>query len=401
VVSDPELADADLVRAARLGLKAPMADLLGRHWETAVALAAGVLGSADLARDAAQEAAIAAMTDLDRLRSPDRFGAWFCGIALNVARGWRRQLKPEVTGLAPHLPSLPSADPGPAEAAELADTAERVRDAIAALANGQRDAVRLFYLQGLSHREVAAELGISVAAVKARLHQARAALAPRLAPLTVPPTAVSPSTAAQLTAMQLTAAQQEDTVTATDTVEWTEVYVKGIARPAEQDDDPADRAFVMILAERHGDRTLPIWIGPAEATVLALALESVETPRPFPYKLAAGLVEAAGSRISEVRITRLTDGIYYGSVIVPGPEASREVDARPSDAVNLAVVCGAPILLNSQLFDAAAGCPEGERQVQVARMATAEIVAETQERIAARHRKYRSERTAERGDAAD
>jgi uncharacterized protein len=376
----PGLSDADLVRAARQGLKAPMAELLGRHWETAVALATRVLGSPDLARDAAQEAAIAAMTDLGRLRSPERFGAWFCGIALNVARRWLRQLKREAWGLAPDLPYLPSADPDPAEAAEFADIAERVREAIAALADGQRDAVRLFYLQGLSHRDVAAELGISVGAVKARLHQARAALAPRLAPL-----------APQLAPL---APQKEEMMTETDQVEWTEVHVKGIARSQEEEADPRDRGLVMILAERAGERTLHIWIGLAEATVLALALESVETPRPFPYKLAAGLVEAAGSRISEVRITRLTEGIFYASVIIPGPDsaAPREVDARPSDAVNLAVVCGAPILLNSELFEAAAGCDPAEpRRVKVGRMATAELVAETQERAAAMRRKYRGE----------
>src|SRR6185437_7358254 len=157
-----------------------MAELLRRHGDTAVALAARVLGSADLARDAAQEAAVAAMTDLGRLRSPDRFGAWFCGITLNVARRWLRQLRPEVAGL---IADLLAAGPDPAEAAEAADTAARVREAIGSLADGQRHAVHLFYLQGLSHREVAAELGISVGAVKARLHQARAALAPRLSPL--------------------------------------------------------------------------------------------------------------------------------------------------------------------------------------------------------------------------
>jgi RNA polymerase sigma-70 factor (ECF subfamily) len=143
-----------------------MAELLRRHWNTAVLLATRVLGSPDLARDAAQEAAIAAMTDLGRLRSPDRFGAWFCGIALNVSRRWWRQLQPEVPGL---VPDLASASADPAQAAEAADTAARVRGAIAELADGQQDAVRLFYLQGLSHREVAAELGISVGAVKARL----------------------------------------------------------------------------------------------------------------------------------------------------------------------------------------------------------------------------------------
>src|SRR4029077_8864322 len=91
--------DADLVHEARQGSKDAMAELLRRHWGTAGLLAGRVLGSPDLGRDAAQEAAVAAMTDLERLRSPDRFGAWFCGIALNVSRRWRRQLQSEVPGL--------------------------------------------------------------------------------------------------------------------------------------------------------------------------------------------------------------------------------------------------------------------------------------------------------------
>ena len=175
----PEKPDADLEREALLGAREPLAKLVGRHWDTAVFLAARVLGSPELARDAAQEAAVAAMTDLDGLRSPDRFGAWFCGIALNVSRRWLRQLRSEVPGL---LPDSASLSPGPAEAAEIADLAALVRGAVTALPNGQRHAVLLFYLQGLSHREVAGELGISVGAVKARLHQGRAALA-RSAPL--------------------------------------------------------------------------------------------------------------------------------------------------------------------------------------------------------------------------
>ena len=70
--------DADLVHQALAGDRESLAELLRRHWDTAVFLAARVLGSAELARDAAQEAAIEVLTDLERLRSPDRFGAWFC-----------------------------------------------------------------------------------------------------------------------------------------------------------------------------------------------------------------------------------------------------------------------------------------------------------------------------------
>jgi len=332
-----------------------MAELLRRHWDIAVQLAGRVLGSPDLARDAVQEAAVAAMTDLERLRSPDSFGAWFCGIALNVSRRWRRQLQSEVPGLRADLPSV---SPDPAEAAEIADTAARVRGAIAALADGQQHAVRLFYLQGLSHREVAEELGISVGAVKARLHQARAALAPKL--------------------VQFMAAPEAGTVTATEPAAWAEVVVSEIRRT--RDEDPRQRKHVMILAERGGDRRLPIWIGPAEASVLALMLESVETPRPFPYKLAAGLVEAAGSQITEVKITRLLESVYYACVTVLGPGGPQEVDARPSDAVNLAVASGAPIRLNSELLSAAPSQADVEGASSYP-VATADIAAETQQRM--------------------
>ena len=134
-------------------------------------------------------------------------------------------------------------------------------------------------------------------------------------------------------------------------MEWTEVTVTEVLRGQRADREEPD--FVMILAERDGDRTLHVWIGPAEAKMLAIALESVETPRPFAYKLAAGLVEAAGSRINEVRITRLTRLDLLRRGRVESPAGPREVDARPSDAVNLAVGTGAPIRVNTELFGTA------------------------------------------------
>jgi RNA polymerase sigma factor (sigma-70 family) len=355
--------DADLVHEALHGTgmaRAALAELLTRHWDTAVFLAARVLGSAELARDAAQEAAIAAMTDLGRLRSPERFGAWFCGIALNVARRWLRQLRPELPGL-PADRACPS--PGPAEVAEAAETSARIRTAIAVLPDGQRDAVRLFYLQGLSHNEVAGELGVSVGAVKSRLHQARAALAPRLA---------------QVIDIPKDAQVKEKIMATTSGVDWIDASVTEIRRA--EGEDILRHKYVMILAERDGDRQLPIWIGPAEAVALALALESAEVPRPLTYKLAASLVDAAGSHIVEVRIARLIAPVYYGSVVVRGQDGPQEVDARPSDAVNLALVTGAPIRIDSELFHVTTPAECAEELSSLA-IATAEIAAEAQQQM--------------------
>lgn len=352
--------DADLVREALLGSRGALAELLTRHWDTAVFLAARVLQSTELARDAAQEAAIAAMTDLGRLRSPERFGAWFCGITLNVARRWLRQLRPELPGLPP---DQASPAPGPAEVAESADTSARVRSAIAALPDGQRDAVRLFYLQGLSHVEVAEELGVSVGAVKSRLHQARAALAPRLAKVIDIP--------------------KEKSMPQTSAVEWVDASVTEVRRPAGE--DLLAQKYIMILAERGGDRRLPMCIGAAEAAALALALESAEAPRPFTYKLAASLVDAAGSSICEVRITSLIAQVFYAAVTVRYPGGTREVDSRPSDAVNLALVTGAPIRIDSELFNLTTPA-EYASDLASCPVATAEIAAEVQQRLRERYK---------------
>jgi RNA polymerase sigma-70 factor, ECF subfamily len=348
--------DAALVREALGGAREPVAELVRRHWNTAVFLAARVLGSTELARDAAQEAAVAVLTDLSQLRSPESFGPWFCGIALNVSRRWRRQLRAEIL----YSPAeSPSDLPGPADAAELAELNARVRTAVATLADGQRQAVWLFYLQGLSHREVAAELGISVGAVKSRLHQARAALAGKLA--------------GEIELTEVT------TMATTGTQQWADVTVTEIRRSS---DEPADqRKHIMILTERAGGhRRLPVWIGPAEAQAMALTLEAVETPRPFPAKLALGLLDAVGSGVEEVRVTSLLDQVFYASVLVRAPGGVREVDARPSDAVNLALVADVPIRVEASLLE---GPPADryEDAAAAAPVATADIAAEASERL--------------------
>lgn len=353
--------DAELVQAARRGEKDASAELITRHWATAVALAARLLGSADLARDAAQEASIAALADLGRLRAPDRFGAWFCGITLNVARRWLRQLHAERPVGSPDRmwSERMSDEPGPDERAELAELAAGVRAAVAQLADGQREAVFLFYLQGLTHREVAAELAISVGAVKARLHQARAALVPYLTPLITTP--------------------EETTVSATTgSPAWADVSVTEIRR---REAGEAGHIYVMVLEERTGSRRLPIWIGPAEATALAVSLESLETPRPLTYQMAARLVQATGSRVTEIRITRLTEAVFYAVVAVDGLAGPQQIDARPSDAVNLALATGAPIRVDSALLDDLQAQALDHSGWQDFPASTAEIAAEERQRL--------------------
>jgi len=85
-------------------------------------------------------------------------------------------------------------------------------------------------------------------------------------------------------------------------------------------------------------RRLPIWIGAAEATSLAARLHDVERPRPDTYRFAADLLDAAGAQLREVQVIRLAEMIFYAQAVL---EDGTTVDARPSDAINLALVPGA------------------------------------------------------------
>ncbi|MGH3503016.1 MAG: bifunctional nuclease domain-containing protein [Nocardioidaceae bacterium] len=319
-------ADASLVAAARRGDRDAFAELIGRHRWTALSVTAELLGSRDLASDAVQEASVVAMTSLDRLRSPESFGAWLCGIALNVARRWLRELR----SIAPPLDTpVVDGSPGPAEQVEAAEIAVNVRRAVIRLAEGQRDAVLLFYLQGLTHREVAAELSISVGAVKARLHQARAALAPKLAPL-----------------IEI---EEMSPMTKPEAPEWVDVTVSEVRRSG--GGDAAGARHVVVLKERGGEGELPIWVGPFEATAIALSLEATQTPRPMTYQFAASLMSATGGRVDEVRITGLVEDVFFATVVVHGPAGLGTVDSRPSDALNLALVAGSPVRVDRRVLE--------------------------------------------------
>lgn len=142
----------------------------------------------------------------------------------------------------------------------------------------------------------------------------------------------------------------------------------------------------MVLEAADGRGRMPIWVGPAEAIALAMTLQSVETPRPLIYQLAVNLLQASGARISEARITRLDGGTYYAVLVVDGPQGRQEVDSRPSDAVTLAAVVGAPIRAEARVFaeTSVARIPEQPD----AFTGTAELAAETEQRLQRERARY-------------
>ena len=122
---------------------------------------------------------------------------------------------------------------------------------------------------------------------------------------------------------------------------------------AQGDDGQAD--YYMVLRETDGERRLFIGVGNSEAAALSFGVQGLQFPRPMTYQFAAALLGAFGGTLREVRVTSLSDEVFYAQAVLTN---GATVDARPSDAVNLAAVTGAPVFVASELLD----LPTGPRQ---------------------------------------
>jgi len=110
---------------------------------------------------------------------------------------------------------------------------------------------------------------------------------------------------------------------------------------------------IIFLDETGGTRILPIWIGPMEAQAIAIRLSGYPSPRPMTHDLFFSLLKTLKLTVEKVTITDIVDNTYYSVIQVTdkGGGNLREIDARPSDAVALAVRFGCPIYINERVFE--------------------------------------------------
>ncbi|GAB2672848.1 bifunctional nuclease family protein [Thalassiella azotivora] len=109
-----------------------------------------------------------------------------------------------------------------------------------------------------------------------------------------------------------------------------------------------DNQPIVLLRERDGDRYLPIWIGPPEASAIAFAQQGVVPPRPLTHDLLKNVLEAFGHELEQVRITEMRDNVYFAELAFVGGAV---VESRTSDAIALALRVGCPILGADDVLD--------------------------------------------------
>ena len=117
---------------------------------------------------------------------------------------------------------------------------------------------------------------------------------------------------------------------------------------------PPSRSYAVILSEINGKRKIPVIVGSFEAQSIALALESMDTPRPLTHDLIGLLIDEIDASLVAVRITDLEDGVFYASLDINGEvTGKRSVDSRPSDAIAVGLRMKAPIMISEKLFEKA------------------------------------------------
>lgn len=216
-------------------------------------------------------------------------------------------------------------------ARELHDT---IVAALSELSDLNREVVIGFYLAGYSYAELAELLGVPVSTVKGRLFKGRRQLRRTLA-----------ATAREVLKPDRRP-QKEHLMEASELVEVTIQEIRI---------NPESQHRIVILRANGDERILPIWIGPFEADAIKMVLEGTQPDRPMTHDLTLRLLASLGAQVRQVVVNKIVDNTFYAEVTTAIDGQQHIVDARPSDALALAVRAGVPIYAARGVVDYASG----------------------------------------------
>jgi bifunctional DNase/RNase len=122
---------------------------------------------------------------------------------------------------------------------------------------------------------------------------------------------------------------------------------------------PSSRSYAVLLKDERSDLFLPILVGSFEAQSIALAIEVVDTPRPLTHDLICDLITKVDGKLLAVNISKLNDGVFYASLKLSGDSfGTKTIDARPSDAISIALRLNAQIYVTAEVIKEAGVCED-------------------------------------------
>ncbi|MEE9275671.1 MAG: bifunctional nuclease family protein [bacterium] len=126
-----------------------------------------------------------------------------------------------------------------------------------------------------------------------------------------------------------------------------EMQVKGLTL------DPLTNVPIVILREKEGERALPIWVGIFEAHAIAREIENFQTPRPMTHDLIKNLISGINGKVSRIVVNDLRDNTFFAEIFLALNGTEVVIDARPSDAIAIALRMSAPIFVEEKVLEEA------------------------------------------------
>ena len=327
-----ERTDRELVILARQGDREAFGCLIERYQTLARRIALRMIIAEDATQDLVQEAMLQAYLSLNDLRNEESFRSWLYGIVLNVSKSYLREEKRRSRfseALNDDQPEgLWNSSGAPQDPQQIAIERELhnlVLSAIEELPETSREAAQLYYYESLTLHEIAAISGAAAGAIKVRLHRARKYLREKLQHAYPE---IKPETRSKYRRQLMIKANVVDIV-------------------------KSDEKYIVLLQDEAQGKVLPMWIGPMEGTAIAMGLRAYPTARPMTFDFMVHLLDTLGAQLEEVRVEVLKDSIFYGIAKVRIGNEEKEVDARPSDVIALAVRTNSPIYVAEEVMQQA------------------------------------------------
>ena len=132
--------------------------------------------------------------------------------------------------------------------------------------------------------------------------------------------------------------------------------------------DPITNMPIVILRDDEGQRILPIWVGVFEANAIALQIENVQTPRPMTHDLLKNVIQDLAAQVDRIVVTELKENTFYAVIHLRTRGEGVVVDARPSDAIALALRSGAPIFVEETVINTARSVESSKESMDVGRL---------------------------------
>lgn len=327
-----ERTDKELVILARQGDREAFGCLIERYQMLARRIALRMVIAEDAAQDLVQEAMLQAYLSLNDLRNEESFRSWLYGIVLNVSKSYLRAEKRWSRFSAALNDDQPEglwnssgASQDPQQIAIERELHNLVLSAIEELPEASREAARLHYYESLTLHEIAAISGAAPGAIKVRLHRARNYLREKLQHAYPE---IKLGTRPKYRRKIMIKANVVDIV-------------------------KSDEKYIVLLQDEAQGRILCMWIGPFEGMAIAMGLRAYPTARPMTFDFMIRLLDTLGAQLEEVRVEVLKDSIFYGIARLRIGNEEKEVDARPSDVLALAVRTNSPIYVAEEVMQQA------------------------------------------------